>query len=75
MGECGPIDSLEIIKDKLTGESKGFGFVRFAAAKHAKEAISKLDGTTFKHKTISLELARRKNPRPKTPGKYLGKSS
>lgn len=74
LGDCGPIDQIDIIRDLDTNESKGFGFVKFAAAKHAQDAIEKFNGFNLQNRPLTVSLARRGRPRAKTPGKYLGKT-
>lgn len=73
--EIGPVDKVEILIDKDTGDSKGFGFVTYSTAAHAKEAMNALNGIEFERKFIKVQPANRSRPRPKTPGKYLGKDS
>ena len=44
--EYGPIGSCTVIRDRDTGESRGFGFVELDDDK-AEDAINSLDGTDF----------------------------
>lgn len=57
----GRVESASIIKDKYSGESKGFGFVEMPNAAEAKTAISSLDGKDFKGRALTVNEAR---PRP-----------
>ena len=60
--EYGIVSSSKIIMDKFTGRSKGFGFVEMNDHDEAKNAISKLNGTTFENREIVVNEARpRKN--------------
>ena len=56
----GTVTSVAIIKDKATGQSKGFGFVEMADAE-AKAAIEGLNGKVLKGRTVVVNEAR---PRP-----------
>jgi RNA recognition motif-containing protein len=57
----GPVNSATIIKDKNSGQSKGFGFVEMAAEADGKAAIEGLNGKELKGRTIVVNEAR---PRP-----------
>jgi RNA recognition motif-containing protein len=57
----GQVASAAVIKDKFTGESRGFGFVEMPLMAEAQAAISNLNGKDLKGKTISVNEAR---PRP-----------
>src|SRR5574340_885945 len=57
----GKVDSVNIIKDKYSGQPKGFGFVEMPSAEEAKSAISQLNGKELKGQTINVNEAR---PRP-----------
>lgn len=62
-----------MIKDPFTKENRGFGFVKFSNSDDAMKAIEGTNKTEFFDKTISVEVAQRREPRRKTPGRYLGK--
>jgi RNA recognition motif-containing protein len=59
----GQVTSINIIKDKFSGQSKGFGFVEMPSADEARSAISDLNGKEFKGRALSVNEAR-----PKTEG-------
>lgn len=42
--DVGEVVSATVIKDKFSGESKGFGFVEMATEQGAQEAINKFNG-------------------------------
>ena len=42
--EAGEVASAAIIKDKFTGQSKGFGFVEMSTEEEAQKAIADLNG-------------------------------
>ena len=60
----GEITEAKVITDRDTGRSRGFGFVTFAQAEDATSAISKMDGTNLDGKTIKVNEAQEKGPRP-----------
>ncbi|MCI0751585.1 MAG: RNA-binding protein [Flammeovirgaceae bacterium] len=58
--EFGTVASSKIIIDKLTGESKGFGFVEMKNDNEALEAINKLNNANFFGKNLVVSKARPK---------------
>ncbi len=58
--EAGEIASVAIIKDKFTGQSKGFGFVEMKTEEGAAQAIEKFHGGTLDGKAITVNEARPK---------------
>jgi RNA recognition motif-containing protein len=56
-GEFGEVTAVKIIKDKITGRAKGFGFVEMADDNAAAEAISKINGSDVKGRPIQAEKA------------------
>jgi len=59
----GEITSVSIIKDKFSGESKGFGFVEMPKKEEAQAAISALNGKELGEKPITVNEARPRNER------------
>jgi RNA recognition motif-containing protein len=59
----GQVGSVSIIKDRYSGESRGFGFVEMATKTEAQAAINGLNGTSLKERTLSVSEAR-----PRTEG-------
>jgi RNA recognition motif-containing protein len=59
----GQVTSVNIIKDRYTGESRGFGFVEMSTKTEAQAAINGLNGTSMKERTLSVSEAR-----PRTEG-------
>ena len=58
--EFGQVSSCKIIGDKLTGESKGFGFVDMDNDNQALEAIRKLTNAEFFGRKLVVSKARPK---------------
>jgi RNA recognition motif-containing protein len=57
----GKVEEVKVIKDKYTGESRGFAFIEMPAKAEALSAISGLNGKELKGDTIVVNEAR---PRP-----------
>ncbi len=56
-GDFGEVKSLRIVKDRETGQSKGFGFVEMVNDAEAKEAIRNMDGADYYGRRISVAEA------------------
>jgi len=54
----GQVESVRIIKDRFSGESKGFGFVEMPAGAEAQSAIEGLNGKELKGRTLNVNEAR-----------------
>jgi RNA recognition motif-containing protein len=54
----GQVESVQIITDKSTGNSKGFGFVNMPSDDEAKTAIRALDGQTFGQRAMKVNEAK-----------------
>ncbi len=59
----GEVESVKIIIDSQTGQSRGFGFVEMSSEEDAKKAIADLNGKTFMGKTIVINEARSQRQR------------
>ncbi|XP_031372415.1 heterogeneous nuclear ribonucleoprotein Q [Punica granatum] len=57
----GEVFEVRLIKDKGTGESKGYAFVSFRTQEEAQKAIEELHSKEFKGKTLRCSLAESKN--------------
>ncbi len=55
---AGNVTSVAIIKDKMTGKSKGFGFVEYSTPEEAQNAISTLNGKEIDGRAITVDEAR-----------------
>ncbi len=58
--ESGSVQSVNIIKDRDSGRSKGFGFVEMKDQQEASSAIEKFNGFDFKGRAIKVNLAKDK---------------
>jgi RNA recognition motif-containing protein len=54
----GQVTSASIIKDKFSGESRGFGFVEMPAKAEAQAAINGLNGKELKGQVLNINEAR-----------------
>ena len=63
--QAGSVASATIIMDKMTGRSKGFGFVEFAADEDAQKAIDMFNGKDFGGRSITVNEARPMEERPR----------
>ena len=63
----GQVESANIIKDRFTGESRGFGFVDMPSKSEAQTAITDMNGKDLKGRTINVNEAR-----PRTEGRRGG---
>ncbi len=61
--EAGTVETATIIMDKMSGRSKGFGFVEMATEEEAKKAIETLNGKEFEGRTLAVDEARPMEPR------------
>ncbi len=59
----GNVESAKVITDKLTGQSRGFGFVEMSAAEEAKAAIAALNGTELDGRTLTVNEAKPREAR------------
>lgn len=66
---CGQVESANIIKDKFSGESRGFGFVQMPSKTEAQNAIEKMNGTDLMGRTITVNEARPRVERPSGGGR------
>ncbi len=56
--QAGAVTSATVITDKLSGRSKGFGFVEMASDEEAKKAIEMFNGKDFDGRNITVDEAR-----------------
>ena len=61
--QAGPVKTANIIIDKFTGRSKGFGFVEFESADDAQKAVEQFDGYDFEG--FNLKVTEALPPKPR----------
>ena len=59
----GTVESARVITDRMTGRSKGFGFVEMSSQSEAEEAIEKLNQTDMEGRSITVNEAKPREPR------------
>ena len=59
----GKVESAQVITDKFTGRSKGFGFVEMPDGTAARTAITKLQGQQIEGRTLTVNEAKPREPR------------
>ena len=65
--KAGPVDSAAIIMDKMTGRSKGFGFVEMTNDADADKAIEMWNGQELEGRRLTVNEARPMQPRQDHP--------
>ena len=58
--QCGTVVSATVIMDKMSGRSKGFGFVEMSTDQEAADAVAKLNGSELDGRKIVVSEARPK---------------
>ncbi len=61
--KAGQVTEANVVMDKMTGRSRGFGFVEMATDEDAKKAIDTLNGTEVAGRKIFVSEARPQAPR------------
>jgi cold-inducible RNA-binding protein len=62
--EAGTVTSASIISDRMTGRSRGFGFVEMADEAMAQAAVDRWDGKEMDGRMLSVSFARPQGDRP-----------
>ncbi len=68
-GEFGTVTSTSIIIDKVTGRSRGFGFVEMSSKEEGERAIQEMNGKDWMGRTLTVNEAK---PRERSSGGYGG---
>ncbi len=63
----GAVSTANVVTDKFTGQSKGFGFVEMSNKAEGEAAIKELDGVDLKGRSVRVNEAR-----PRTEGSSSG---
>ncbi len=70
--QCGTVDWVNVITDRDTGQSKGFGFVEMSSDSEAQRAIQELNGFSVDGREIIVNEAKPKAPRDNRRGGHGG---
>ena len=68
--QAGTVATASVIMDRMSGRSKGFGFVEMSTDEEANAAIEMFDGKEFEGRTVIVNEARPKEDRPRTGGGF-----
>ena len=66
----GDVSSVNVIIDKVTNRSRGFGFVDMPNDTAAENAIKELNGVSMEGRTIKVNEAKPREDRSKSSGRY-----
>ncbi len=64
--QCGEIVSAQVIMDRMSGRSKGFGFVEMGTQEEADAAIAKWNGAELDGRALTVNEARPMEERPRS---------
>ncbi len=70
--QCGTVDSVNVITDRDTGQSRGFGFVEMSSDSEAQKAIQELNGSSLDGHEIIVNEAKPKGSRDNRRGAGRG---
>ena len=73
--QCGEVDSVNVITDQGTGQSKGFAFVEMSSDSEAQKAIQELNGASIDGREIKVNEAKPKAPRDNRGGGSYGRGN
>jgi RNA recognition motif-containing protein len=62
--EAGTVKSAQVIKDRQSGRSKGFGFVEMSSEEEAQSAITMFHGKDYSGRPLTVNIARPRDDRP-----------
>jgi len=63
--QAGVVESANIITDRMSGRSKGFGFVEMSTEEEAQKAVAMFHGKEYEGRTLTVNEARPLEERPK----------
>lgn len=69
----GTVESADVIQDRDTGRSKGFGFVQMGSDTEATAAIAALNGQQYDGRALTVNEAKPREAKPRTGGGGGGK--
>ncbi len=73
--QAGTVVSASIVMDRMSGRSKGFGFVDMATDEEAQKAIDMWNGKEFGGRQLTVNTARPMEERPRGNGGYRSQNS
>ena len=70
--QAGNVESAQVVEDRMTGRSRGFGFVEMGSDSEAQAAIAALNGQEHGGRALTVNEAKPREPRPGGGGGYGG---
>jgi RNA recognition motif-containing protein len=71
-GSYGQVDRVSVLRDKFTGEPRGFGFVEMPSKSEAEAAIAGMNKKDLKGRSLNVNEARPKTERAPGAGRGFG---
>ncbi len=71
-GESGAVASVNVITDRFSGKSRGFGFVEMENQEEAQAAIERLNGSDLQGRPLTVNEARPQRERSSGPRRESG---
>jgi len=71
-GQCGPVEKVALMKDRDTGQPRGFAFVTMGTPEAAQAALQKMNGHDIGGRPIKVSEARPREERPPGGGGGYG---
>ena len=68
--QAGTVETATVIMDRMTGKSKGFGFVEMASDEEAQKAIEMFNGKDLEGRSLTVNEARPMEPRAPRGGGF-----
>ncbi|HEY5533021.1 MAG TPA: RNA-binding protein [Candidatus Anoxymicrobiaceae bacterium] len=69
-GAFGTVDSADVIMDRDSGRSKGFGFVEMGVDTEGQAAIDALNGKDVDGRNLNVNVAKPREERPQRSSRY-----
>jgi RNA recognition motif-containing protein len=61
--QSGPVTSVNLMLDKVTGKSRGFAFIEFATSEEAAKAVEQFHNKEFQGRVLTVNVARPREER------------
>jgi RNA recognition motif-containing protein len=71
-GQAGQVETVSVMRDRVTGRARGFAFVEMASDEEAQKAITQLNGHQLGGRALTVNEARPQAARPGGGGGYGG---
>jgi RNA recognition motif-containing protein len=69
----GTVESAKVVTDRLTDQSRGFGFVEMGTQEEAEKAIAALNGTLLEGRNLTVNMSRPREDSGRNGGGYRGR--